>query len=436
MAIIQNSSSAPSSSTTPSPSWNYGHPYSNVSDLILPWGNISDRDEPISIAQLIPSLPDDPKARFLDEIASTPSEAPDSRHALPTSPKRSTKRIRTESGPSPPREKNSSTASSSSSAAPSTSKVTNPKAKSVSSKRNGTHVFVTSGASKALNSVSPEEFWERMAFRQECVQGAVTGFFVAIFGARTTLTTAPHRLDAPSAASKPSEVPFDDPFTVAEPRLMEPPSLASATANPSTPSTLISHASPIADGEQPLSSAHSNPTSAVKPEDPQPGQVAPVVLDRIIATLLNLDFGSLERARRATGVLEDSIRALCGGGTGVDGTTVQEAKGAKAEAAASVESAVGPREGGEKGDKTELSAPAEVPKEASPKVDEVKLLTSSHSPRPDASSVFETYIYGPLIVSNPPLPPPANVAPGSSGPGPSAAPVTVLQVRKKRKAPA
>ncbi|GJJ13503.1 hypothetical protein Clacol_007757 [Clathrus columnatus] len=32
-----------------------------------------------------------------------------------------------------------------------------------------------------LDSVSTTEFWERMSFRQECAQGAVTGFFVAVF---------------------------------------------------------------------------------------------------------------------------------------------------------------------------------------------------------------------------------------------------------------
>jgi len=32
-----------------------------------------------------------------------------------------------------------------------------------------------------LDTVTPAEFWERMGYRQECCQGAVTGFFVAIF---------------------------------------------------------------------------------------------------------------------------------------------------------------------------------------------------------------------------------------------------------------
>lgn len=37
-----------------------------------------------------------------------------------------------------------------------------------------------------LRKVSADEFWERMSFRQECVSGAVTGFFTVVFSTAST----------------------------------------------------------------------------------------------------------------------------------------------------------------------------------------------------------------------------------------------------------
>ena len=59
----------------------------------------------------------------------------------------------------------------------------------------------------ALAHVSADEFWERIAFRQECSQGAITGFFVLVFGeevggkaaAIATATSTPSETDGSSA---------------------------------------------------------------------------------------------------------------------------------------------------------------------------------------------------------------------------------------------
>lgn len=248
--------------------WTYSHPY-NQTYAPFPCGGAPGEDGSPSIAQLIPSLPDDPKARFLDEIASTPSESPDSRPALPTNP-RPAKRIRT-NAPAPTK---ASEGSGSSSTPLKTTERASPGAQESGSDatRKGKIGSVTPGAQRALATVSADEFFERMAFRQECSQGAVTGFFTAIF---------------------PSPLPTS---TVA---------LAPSTLAPSS-------ASPLPND------AHTTPASNRKGAAEEiPGQQPPFVLERVISTLLNVDFGSTEHARRSTRLIEDSIRAMCGGSSSV-----------------------------------------------------------------------------------------------------------------------
>ena len=132
------------SSSTASPTglkWIYGHPYS-LSEIPPPC--------PISIeapnlGHYIPNFDDDPKSRFLDEIAYTTEEGI-------KSPVRKRSRTNEESG-------------------------TNKKSV-------GEEVSTASTKDDRplgeLSKVTPDEFWERMSFRQECVAGAVTGFFTLI----------------------------------------------------------------------------------------------------------------------------------------------------------------------------------------------------------------------------------------------------------------
>jgi regulator of Ty1 transposition protein 109 len=116
--------------------WTYGHPYSQ-SEIPLPCPKNTDADAPHNLGHYVPSFDDDPKSRFMDEIAYT-TEGEGIKSPEP-------KRRRTTSGPA----KNSETVDESRSHAPGD-----------------------------LEKVTPHEFWERMSFRQECVAGAVTGFFV------------------------------------------------------------------------------------------------------------------------------------------------------------------------------------------------------------------------------------------------------------------
>ncbi|KAG9123107.1 hypothetical protein FRC07_000222 [Ceratobasidium sp. 392] len=247
--------------------WTYGHPYEDplVTFPLLgkPLGSTSTELSPpterlskaISIASLIPIFPDDPKARFMGEIASTTSErdmpppipkprspaSPRSRNVSssnvgsipPTSdspthsPVKKRRRvdeevqIETSNGVSAePADKldndDDKAKSSSDGTTPpaSTSTPSDPivlsseestTVQNDSSKRHqpnatGSAKSITHSESElvrrgrqALEAVSAQEFWERMGFRQECALGAITAFFVAVF---ENQDTNPKTLDA------------------------------------------------------------------------------------------------------------------------------------------------------------------------------------------------------------------------------------------------
>ncbi|KAF8908937.1 histone acetylation protein-domain-containing protein [Gymnopilus junonius] len=119
--------------------WVYGHPYSQ-SEIPLPCPPDTSEEKIKNLGHLIPYFEDDPKSRFMDEIAyTTDGEI--------RSPVR--KRARTMNG------------------------ATEDKGPPVST-NNTTEDGKPLGE---LGKVTADEFWERMSFRQECVAGAVTGFF-------------------------------------------------------------------------------------------------------------------------------------------------------------------------------------------------------------------------------------------------------------------
>ncbi|KAF8221043.1 hypothetical protein L208DRAFT_1415744 [Tricholoma matsutake] len=131
-----------SSSSPPLPPWSYGHPYSR-SEIPLSCPSESSEGNK-NLGHFIPSFDDDPKARFMDEIAYTTNGD------VVKSPAR--KRSRTSSYPSETAE---------------TKEVEEKEGRGGKEGR----------PSGELSKVTPDEFWERMSFRQECVAGAMTGFF-------------------------------------------------------------------------------------------------------------------------------------------------------------------------------------------------------------------------------------------------------------------
>ena len=127
----------PSSSDLSSITWTYGHPSTQKFDdadsipLPCPAGGKGGR---FNLGRFIPSFEDDPKARFMDEIAHTTDSD------VIKSPVRKKAKKATDEDIHDAEKKDGS--------------------------RSG-----------ELEEVTPEEYWERMSFRQECVAGIVTGFF-------------------------------------------------------------------------------------------------------------------------------------------------------------------------------------------------------------------------------------------------------------------
>lgn len=124
-------------SSSCSPSWTYGHPYSQT-DIPLPCP-----PDATNLGHFIPYFDDCPKSRFLDEIAYTAGSEGIK------SPARKRPRLEVQA-----------------------SKNIVEEADEQQSSGTGERPL------GELSKVTPDEFWERMSFRQECVAGAVTGFFI------------------------------------------------------------------------------------------------------------------------------------------------------------------------------------------------------------------------------------------------------------------
>ncbi|KAI0264029.1 histone acetylation protein-domain-containing protein [Gloeopeniophorella convolvens] len=299
--------------------WLYGHPYSQT-DIPLP---CAPPEGTHNLGHYIPSFEDDPKNRFMDEIAYTDT---------PVSPR---KRARTNTD----------------------STVDKSKEEGKSKEREGEKEKERKKDTRPrgeLARVRAEEFWERMSFRQECVAGAVTGFFAL-------------------GVSAPAPRPSQD----------RPPPLA-----------------------------------------PQPGQVPRAMNQRVLASLrTGVEFSTPERARRATEVIEGTVRGLCEG------------------LAAQLPAPPAPRaKAGTEQDALAPPLPRTPPRRNAglPAVDDV-----SPNPFDEPEATLETYkafIYGSVTVSNLPLPPKAAAASaaadGASGVAAEDKPkVNVLTVRKKKKKP-
>ncbi|KAG8809124.1 hypothetical protein FRC17_003604 [Serendipita sp. 399] len=139
--ILPKRPSDPSSSE-----WVIGNPYSNTS-IMFPM----DVTPPCSISQLIPYFPDDPKARLIDEIANTTSRAS---ATVIDEPRRKKRKL-------------------------------NREEKTTGADERGTeeHGETSEAAETSLDfvqTVSAEEFWERMDGRQECRLSTVAFFVVCV----------------------------------------------------------------------------------------------------------------------------------------------------------------------------------------------------------------------------------------------------------------
>ncbi|TFK73586.1 DUF1714 domain-containing protein [Pluteus cervinus] len=339
--------STPDSATSNGIIWQYGHPYSQT-EIPLPCPEDTSSDQK-NLGHFIPSFDDDPKSRFIDELAYT------TEGDLIKSPiKKRSRTLHTEG---------------------SESKKGKDKDKSANE---------VDGKEEPplgeLRKVTPEEFWERMSFRQECVAGAVTGFF---------------SLGMSSKAVKDEG------------------------------------------GEEPRAS-----TSAPSPLAPQPGQVSSQINKRIMTSLLTaVEFSTTERAIKATESLEGAIKGLCEGITPLaagQGNSTGHILRAPTPVQGSSDRRTPERE--VSGESTYLAPPKTPP----PRVKHGKGVVVDVSPNPFPEPVtsmetYESFIYGSVGVSNP-GPTSRRAEEGLSRGGQENAEVgtgqphvTVLAVRKKKK---
>ncbi|KAI0036505.1 histone acetylation protein-domain-containing protein [Vararia minispora EC-137] len=156
--------------------WTYGHPYTQT-EITLPCppppGGVH------NLGHVVPSFEDDPKNRFMDELAFTDN--------VVASPAR--KRPRLERLADRDREKEKD------------SEETGGEREREEDRRRGRDEPARPRGE--LGRITADEFWERMSFRQECVTGAVTGFFVVGFA--SPAPAAPD--DPPPLQPQPGQVP-------------------------------------------------------------------------------------------------------------------------------------------------------------------------------------------------------------------------------------
>jgi regulator of Ty1 transposition protein 109 len=141
---LRRAGASSASSDATGPAWTYGHPYSQT-EIPLPCPSPTPEAQQ-NLGHFIPSFDDDPKSRFMDEIAYT-ADAEGIR--------------------SPPRKRPRTVLHG--------NDADGHNAAAADKERHGGKEERILGE---LGKVSTDEFWERMSFRQECVAGAVTGFFV------------------------------------------------------------------------------------------------------------------------------------------------------------------------------------------------------------------------------------------------------------------
>lgn len=190
------------------PGWTYGHPYSSLSSPLHP---PSDAPTAHPVPDHVPAFPDDPKSRFLHSLTSspvsasgTPGDYDDAFRAL-----------------------GSATFSAG----------LTPAGKLVELERQ-----VERERARLVGGVrgGVEEWWERMAFRQECCAGQLVGFFVVAVGEERAPTTSGEAVPPAAAAEAPAPPTSATPPTTSTSTSVSAPT--SSLAPPASPAKSSSHA--------------------------------------------------------------------------------------------------------------------------------------------------------------------------------------------------
>lgn len=135
----------------------------------------------VSLATLIPSLPDDPKTRFLEELVSEHPRPPNTCTSSTTTITSSTTTEKKQGGQEESKSEPEPGSESGSGSGNGLDKRQGGGKEGKNKTRKGREAEEDAAqrtfAENILHAVGIAEFWERMGFRQECASGDVTGFF-------------------------------------------------------------------------------------------------------------------------------------------------------------------------------------------------------------------------------------------------------------------
>ncbi|EKC99499.1 hypothetical protein A1Q2_06231 [Trichosporon asahii var. asahii CBS 8904] len=226
--------------------WDYKPPFTH---RILPG---------TSLATLIPSLPDDPKTRFLEELVDD---------ALDKEPYAVRERRRSSQAKQPEDSKDENGEKSDANGEPKDDKEKERAKLSRKERETEAEEEERRKAYAALENVPTDEFWERMGFRQECASGDVTGFFHVL------VVPDPEGGDASSF-------------------------VAAAEAQ-----QLAAESKP---DSKPESSDSSKPPASGKDAHTLP----PALVERILTSMLNTDFGNRQLASSGTSFWTQATKSL------------------------------------------------------------------------------------------------------------------------------
>ncbi|WVR03721.1 hypothetical protein IAU60_000716 [Kwoniella sp. DSM 27419] len=247
---------------------------------------------PGSLATLIPSLPDDPKTRFLEELVTD---------AI--------------AGTNPQMKRIAEQVSASASGAPEPSPAAEVR-KSKKERERLEEEKLRKEAHLALSKVSADEFWERIGFRQECASGDVTGFFTlevrrrAAAAARASesghsfLNKGHREAGAGIPATSESTVPTT--LTVLDPEV-------------TSSSAVIPPVENATDATMAQDSHRTHPTGTLPPAAPANLALRQEILDRLLTALTNVDFANLALAEEGTSIWLSQAESIVRGEIGTGG---------------------------------------------------------------------------------------------------------------------
>ena len=265
--------------------WTYGPPFT------LPI------DRHAGLALTIPSLTDDPKTRFLEELVSESGrhldEDPDQpgRDQVGDTNGQSTKDGRTGGPALTPQSSTATLVDSPKKSKPSVQSSSRHTLREKDKERDESD---RKAAETALWRITPEEFWERMGFRQECASGDVTGFFSLELEPMDPENVAPKAASSRGIGQfSPSATLFNDDGT------------ESTKGEGSHHSAVTVNGSIVGGGGVSSNSS----TSDISPE----------LVDRLLKALLNTDFATLELATEGSESWMDSARGIVVGEIGQQG---------------------------------------------------------------------------------------------------------------------